>query len=314
MKIFNRFLTIVMVMTFVLGMTNTAFAATSVNLGIASNFAVLGGSTITNTGSTVINGDLGLYPGTSVSGFPPGVVNGTQHITDTVAAQAKTDLVTAYDAANLQTSTSTVSGDLGGLTLTPGVYTSSSSLGLTGTLTLDGQGNSNAVFIFQIGSTLTTASDSRIVLTNGAQACNIFWVVGTSATLGTNSNFSGSIMAMTSITVTTGATVAGSVLARNGAVTLDTDSVSKQTCTAPIIIPPTPVVIPPTTTPTPIITQPIVTTPPVVTSNPTTPFVLPAGTTTLPVTGLNLSLLVMILLGLSTLAILAPRGFSYLRR
>lgn len=314
MNILKGFLVLAISLIFTLGITNTTFAASTINLGTASNFAVLGGSTITNTGSTVVNGDLGLHPGTSVTGFPPGTVNGTQHITDSVSALAKADLVTAYNAGLSQTTTTNVSGDLGGLTLTPGVYTSSSSLDLTGTLTLDGQGNTSAVFIFQINSALTTASASRVLLTNGAQACNIFWVVGSSATLGTNSNFSGSILAFTSITVTSGVVVNGSVLSRNGAVTLDADSVSKQTCTAPIVTPPTPVVTPPTSTPTPIITPPITTTPPVATANPVTPLVLPTDTTTLPRTGLDLSLLVMILLGFSAAAILAPRSFSHLRR
>ena len=284
-----------MAITLILGITSTASAATSINLGTASNFAVLGGSTITNTGSTVLNGDLGLYPGTSVSGFPPGTVNGAQHITDSVSAQAQTDLITAYNAGSSQTTTSTVSGDLGGLTLTSGVYTSSSSLGLTGTLTLDGQGNSNAVFIFQIGSTLTTASASRVALINGVQACNIFWVVGSSATLGTNSTFAGNIMALTSITVTTGATVNGSVLARNGAVTLDTDSISKQTCTAHVITPtPTPTVTPPILTPLPII-SPIPT--PVALLTP------PEQTTSLPKTGLDITLFIEIFLGLAFVSI-----------
>lgn len=295
MKIFSRSLIALMAITLILGITSTASAATSINLGTASNFAVLGGSTITNTGSTVLNGDLGLYPGTSVSGFPPGTVNGAQHITDSVSAQAQTDLITAYNAGSSQTTTSTVSGDLGGLTLTSGVYTSSSSLGLTGTLTLDGQGNSNAVFIFQIGSTLTTASASRVALINGVQACNIFWVVGSSATLGTNSTFAGNIMALTSITVTTGATVNGSVLARNGAVTLDTDSISKQTCTAHVITPtPTPTVTPPILTPLPII-SPIPT--PVALLTP------PEQTTSLPKTGLDITLFIEIFLGLAFVSI-----------
>jgi hypothetical protein len=219
-------------------------------LGSANNFAVLGGSTITNTGSSVVNGDLGLAPGTSVTGFPPGTVNGTQHITDAVAAQAELDLATAYNAATAQTVSATVTGDLGGQTLVSGVYNSASSLGLTGALTLDGQGNPGAVFIFQTGSALTTASGSTVNLVNGAQACNIFWQVGTSATLGTNSNFSGSVLALTSVTATTGATISGRLLARNGAVTLDTNTVNKPTCAAAVVTPtPTPS---PTQTPSPV--------------------------------------------------------------
>jgi Ice-binding-like len=213
-----------------LALASSARAAAPVPLGTADNFAVLAGSTVTNTGPTVVNGDLGLSPGTSVTGFPPGTVNGTQHITDAVAAQAQTDLTTAYNDAAAQAPTGTVSADLGGQTLTPGVYNSASSLGLTGALTLDAQGNANAVFIFQAGSTLTTASASSVNLVNGAQACNVFWQVGSSATLGTASTFRGTILALTSITVTTGATVDGRVLARNAAVTLDTNTITRSRC------------------------------------------------------------------------------------
>ena len=213
-----------------LAFAGTAEAATSVPLGTAEPFAVLAGSTVTNTGPTVINGDLGLSPGTAVTGFPPGTVNGSQHVTDAVAAQAQTDLTTAYNNAAGQAPTGTVSADLGGQRLTPGVYRSASSLGLTGALTLDAQGDANAVFIFQAGSTLTTASASDVNLVNGAQACNVFWQVGSSATLGTASNFRGSILALTSITATTGATVDGRLLARNAAVTLDTNTITRSRC------------------------------------------------------------------------------------
>jgi hypothetical protein len=213
-----------------LALAGSARAATAVPLGTADPVAVLAGSTVTNTGPTVVTGDLGLSPGTSVTGFPPGTVNGTQHITDPVAAQAQTDLTTAYNNAAAQAPTATVSADLGGQTLTPGVYTSASSLGLTGALTLDAQGNPNAVFIFQAGSTLTTASASSVNLVNGAQACNVFWQVGSSATLGTASTFRGTILALTSITATTSATVDGRLLARNAAVTLDTNTITRSQC------------------------------------------------------------------------------------
>jgi hypothetical protein len=208
-------------------------AAAPVPLGTAANFAVLGGSTVTNTGPTVITGDLGLSPGTSVTGFPPGTVNGTMHITDSAAAQAQSDLTTAYNDAAGRSPTSTITADLAGRTLVPGVYNSGSSIGLSGDLTLDAQGDPAAVFVFQAGSALTTGSASRVLLRNGAQACNVFWQVGSSATLGTNSTFAGNVLALTSISVTTGANVTGSVLTRNGAVTLDTNNVTRSACAAP---------------------------------------------------------------------------------
>jgi Protein of unknown function (DUF3494). len=207
---------------------------TAPTLGLAAGYAVLGGSTITNTGNSVINGNLGLSPGTSVTGFPPGIVNGTQHVTDTAAANAQSALVTAYNALTSQSAGSVdlTGQDLGGLTLTPGVYRFSSSAGLTGTLTLNAQGDPNSVFIFLIGSTLTTASNSIVSVINGGSDCNVFWQVGSSATLGTATTFVGNILALTDITLTTGANVKGSLLARNGAVTLDTNNVSLPICSS----------------------------------------------------------------------------------
>jgi hypothetical protein len=194
------------------------------------NFAVLAGSTVTNTGSTTVAGDVGLSPGTSVTGFPPGLASGTIHIADSAAAQGQAALTAGYiDAAGRAGGTS-VAGDLVGQTLTAGVYTSSSSLAESGDLTLDAQGNPDAVFIFQIASTLTTGSGSHIILANGANACRVFWQVGSSATLGTYSVFKGNIMALTSITITTGVNMQGRALARNGAVTLDTDVITGCTC------------------------------------------------------------------------------------
>jgi hypothetical protein len=213
-----------------IAMQGTAGAATAPPLGTAGSFAVLAATTVTNTGPTVVNGDLGLSPGTAVTGFGPGTVTGSEDIADAAAAAAQTDLTTAYNNAAGQTPTTTGVTAIGGDTLTPGVYNSASSLGVTGTVTLDGQGDPNAVFIFQVGSALTTASASTITLINGAQACNVFWQIGSSATLGTGSSFAGSILALTSITVTTGDTVDGSVLARNGAVTLDDDTITAPTC------------------------------------------------------------------------------------
>jgi hypothetical protein len=206
-----------------------------VGLGTAESFAVLAGSAVTNTGPSVVNGDLGVHPGTSVSGFPPGTVNGTIHAADAVAAQAQSDLTTAYnDAAGRTPAADLPFGDIGGLIFTPGVYRRSSSLLLTGDVALDAQGDPNAVFIFQVGSTLTTASSSRVLLRNGAQACNVFWQIGSSATLGTNTSFKGNILALSSITMNTGATlVEGRALARNGAVTLDTNTITRARCATP---------------------------------------------------------------------------------
>ena len=205
----------------------SAFATSdnSVNLGTAGSYAVLAGSTVTNTGSSVLTGNLGVWPGTAVIGFPPGIVGGTIHAGDAAAAQAQRDLTTAYNAAMGLSPTATLTGtDLGGLVLTPGVYFFASSAQLTGTLTLNNLGNPNAVFVFQIGSTLTTASNSSVIFSNSLADPNVFWQVGSSATLGTTTAFQGNILALTSITLNTGATIGcGSALAINGAVTLDSN-------------------------------------------------------------------------------------------
>jgi len=260
----NILKSVVVIIALVMGLTGLIQAATSVNLGTADSFAILAGSTVTNTGSSVINGNLGLSPGTSVTGFPPGIVNGTQYVANATAVQAQTDLTAAYNNAAGQTPVSTVPTELGGTTKTAGSYDSSSgTFGITGTLTLDAQGNPNAVFIFKTASTLITAGSSTVALTNGAQACNVFWQVGSSATLGTNSVFRGNILALTSATLTTGATVEGRVLARNGAITLDTNIVTRAICAAATPTPtPTPSVTPtPSSTPTPTATPSTTTTP-----------------------------------------------------
>lgn len=219
---------------------SAATAATAVDLGTANSFAVLAGAGITNTGPTTVGGDIGTFPTTSITGTATLTVNGVNHGGDAVTQQAKSDLVAAYDAAAAQGPQVAIVGDLGGQTLTPGVYTSGSSIGLTGVVTLNGGGDANAVFVFQAGSSLTTASTSEVALVNGAQSCNVFWQVGSSATLGSGSTFRGTILALTDITVTTGVTVDGRVLARNGAVTLDTDTITRPTCTAAPAPAPTP--------------------------------------------------------------------------
>ena len=206
----------------------TSSNQTSVALGNAGAFAVLAGSTVTSTGATAITGDLGVSPGTAVTGFPPGTVTGTQHAGDATAALAITDLTTAYnDAAGRNVAPVTVAGNLGGLTLPPGLYKSTSSLSISsGDLTLDAQGDPNAVFIFQMASTLTTTSGRAVILTGSAKASNVFWQVGSSATLGTTSAFVGTIMADQSITLSTGATLNGRALAHIGAVTLAGNTVA----------------------------------------------------------------------------------------
>lgn len=208
-------------------------AAPTVGLGSATSFAVLAGSGITNTGPSVINGNIGSYPTTSITGFPPGLVNGTDHAGDAVTQGAKTDLTTAYNDAAGRTPVTTVPTELGGTTLVPGVYRSAAgTFGITGTVTLNGQGDPNAVFVFQTGSTLITATGSSVSLIGSAQSCNVFWQVGSSATLGGSTSFKGTILALTSITLVTGATIDGRALARNGAVTLDTNTITASTCAA----------------------------------------------------------------------------------
>lgn len=203
-------------------------ALAQISLGTAQSFGALAGSTVTNTGTTTVTGNVGVSPGSSVTGFPPGVVTGgTIHMNDALAVQAQNDLTTAYNSIVATPCTVDLTGqDLGGLTLTPGVYCFSSSAQLTGNLTLNALGNPNALFIFKIGSTLTTASGSSVQVINSGSTCNVYWQVGSSATLGTTTNFVGNILALTSITMTTGANISGRLLARNGAVTLDTNNIT----------------------------------------------------------------------------------------
>jgi len=253
---------VMVIMVGVAGMS-TASAQTGptpVGLGTAGSFAVLAGSTVTNTGPSVISGDVGVSPGSAIVGFPPGiVVNGVFHPADAVAAQAQADLTTAYNDAAGRSPVTAVGPELGGLTLAPGVY-GGGTLEITGTLTLDAQGDPNAVFIFQAASTLITASASSVSLINGADPCNVYWQVGSSATLGTGSDFVGTILALTSITAQTGADVEGRLLARNGAVTLDTNTITRPDCA---VTPPTTPTVPPTTPTVPPTIPPVVV-PPIV--------------------------------------------------
>ena len=212
---------------------HTALGQTAPSLGTASSFGILGATTVTNTGPTVITGDLGVSPGSAITGFPPGlVVGGATHPADAVALQAQTDTTTAYNSLAGQPCNTTfgVPTDIGGRTLVPGVYCFSSSAQITGALTLDAGGDPNAVWIFKVGSTLVTASSATVQLINGAQNCNVFWQVGSSATLGTSTSFIGNILALTSISLTTNATISGRALARNGAVTLDSNLITPSSC------------------------------------------------------------------------------------
>ncbi len=215
----------------------TVEAATAPSLGSADSFAVLAGSTVTNTGATIVNGNLGVSPLTAVTGFPPGVVvpPGTIHAGDALAGQAQSSLTTAYNNLAGQPCNIDLTGqDLGGLTLTSGVYCfPNTSAQLTGPLTLDAQNNANAVFVFKIGSTLTTASSSSVKIINGGNGCKVFWQVGSSATLGTATAFKGNILAQASITLGTSANISpGRALARTAAVTMDTNSVTMAPCVA----------------------------------------------------------------------------------
>lgn len=222
----------------------SVLAAPARGLGSAANFQVLGGSTVTNTGATVVAGELGTSPGTTITGFPPGIVTegGKTHMGDALALQAQNDVTLAYNSSAGQPCNIHLAGqELGGKTLTPDVYCFSSLAQLTGQLAFDAQGDTAAVWIIQIPGGLSTASNSSVVVTNGGGVCNVFWIVGESATIGAGSAFAGNILALTSITMAPGASLSGRALARNGAVTLDTNTISKPPCAqapAPTPVPP----------------------------------------------------------------------------
>ncbi|RYG34049.1 DUF3494 domain-containing protein [bacterium] len=205
-----------------------AASAQVVSLGSASNFAVLAGSAVTNTGISVVTGDLGVSSGSAATGFSLGSVLGTIHENNAFTAQARTDMTSAYnDLVALSHDTNLSGQDLGGMTLTPGVYFFSSSAQLTGNVILDYQNDPSASFVFQIESTLITASNASVSTINGGTGGNVFWQVGSSATLGTGTDFQGNILALTSISLTNNANIlSGRALARNGAVTMDTNQIA----------------------------------------------------------------------------------------
>jgi hypothetical protein len=215
-----------------------ALAQIAPPLGEAGSFAVLGGAAVTNTGATAVTGDVGVAPGFAITGFPPGtVIGGALHANDALAQAAQSDLTAAYNVLASQACNTDLTGtDLGGLTLTPAVYCFAASAQLTGTLSLDAQGDPKAVFVFQVGSTLTTATDAAVITINGGSDCNVFWQIGSSQTLGTGTEFVGNTLALTSITLTTGASAHGSLLARNGAVTMDTNQTAVCAPTVPVTL------------------------------------------------------------------------------
>jgi hypothetical protein len=244
-KLTKRFRVLLVVAALVLSLTTANHAAAqagpaAVFLGTAGTYAVLGASTVTSTGPTVVNGDLGVWPGTAyVAGTPPAIVNGSIHAGDVIAQHAQASLAVAYgDAAGRSTAPIGVAGDLGGKTLAPGLYKSTSSLSLTGTLTLHG----NGVYIFQVASALTVGTGGTIVLSGGATAANVFWQVGSSATIGTAADFKGTIMALASVTLDTGARLNGRALALHGAVTMDSNNVTIPigSNTVIVVLPPPP--------------------------------------------------------------------------
>lgn len=228
----TKFKFLIFTLIFVTIILSLQFTTASVDLGTAEDFGVLAGSGITNTGPTTITGNVGTFPTITETGFGSVILNGVNHAGDAVTQGAKNDLVVAYNNVVGQTPVTTISTELGGTTKIAGVYDSADgTFEITGILKLDAQGNPDSVFIFKTSSTLITAGSSRVELLNGANPCNVFWQVGSSATLGTNSIFKGNILALQSITITTGADLEGRALARNGAVTLDSNTITSNSCT-----------------------------------------------------------------------------------
>jgi len=222
--------------TFVLPGVAAAAVVPTVGLGAVVSFGVLGGSTVTNTGPTTVNAlDVGVSPGPAIVGFPPGIITppGVEHQTDAVASKAQSDALTAFNDAAGRSPAPADKGltDLTGRTLQPGVY--QGNLSLTKTVTLDNSTAPDAVFIFQASSTLITSSGSVVKFTAPHASCNVFWQVGSSATLGTHSTFVGTVLARASVTAQTGATVTGRLLASTGAVTLDTNLIKTPLCAQP---------------------------------------------------------------------------------
>lgn len=276
----------------------TSMAATAATLGAAESFAVLGSTTVTNTGPSVVNGDLGVYAGTAVTGFDnpggPGIINGALHAGDATAQSAQADASTAYNALDAQGCDFTLADpELGGRTLTPGVYCVTTTAQLTGTLTLDALGDPAAVFIFRVPTALNTASGSSVAFLDDFATCNVFWQVGSAATIGTNTDFVGTVIAQTeSIAVNTGAAVTGRLLSLGAAVTLDSNVITTPTCTLAV----------PTTSTTATTTPPSTTTPtPVGVTTDVAASVPPAatpGTPSLPATGSNLVPVAFAVLGI----------------
>jgi hypothetical protein len=265
-------------MTVALTTTPAWSAAVAPDLGTAAASSVVAGTTITNTGATTLSGNVDVSPGSAVTGFPPGTIAGTLHAGDALAGTAEGDVTAAYLAAMNAVATGTANSDLGGQTFTPGVYAASSSISLTGTVTLSG--GASSVFIFQSVSGLTTAPGSSVLLTGGVQACNVFWQVGSSATLATTTSFVGNILALTSISLATGASLNGRALARNGGVTLQGNTITSPTCLA---VPPTTTTTTSTTTTTVAPTTTTTVAPTTTTTvAPTTTTTKPTSTTTIP--------------------------------